>query len=468
MPRTMEIKLRDYQAKLFDAIHGAVRRGVKRPLVVAPTGSGKTVMFCYTVGRSANAGKRSVILVHRQELLEQTSKTLSDFGIQHGLIAAGCKPDPFQCVQVAMVATLKNRMTTIEKPDLIVVDEAHHGMAGSYMAIFDHFADAHIIGFTATPERLDGKGLGDVFDEIIYGPSVQWLMDNGHLAPAKYYAPPSDLDVSGVSKARGDFVRSELVEAMGKSSIMGDCVRHYKRLSHGKPAVAFCVNIQHAHDTAEAFNDAGIPAGVIDGKMTKENRSNIVKSLADGSILVLTSCEIINEGFDLPVVTTAILLRKTQSLGLHLQQIGRVLRTHPGKTYSVVIDHVTNLSKHGVAEQERKWSLEGRTKAERNAPVFDGFSQCEECYCMYKGDECPECGWTKPKPVASREVVDVDLVEFKHQSPAEKRKEDQAAKSYKDLVAIGKRRGYKAGWAYHQAKERGFPIPFNPYRKSRA
>jgi superfamily II DNA or RNA helicase len=466
-----DIQLRPYQSELFAAIHGAVKRGVKRPLVVAPTGSGKTVMFCYTVGRSAKAGKRSVILVHRQELLEQTSKTLTTFGISHGLIAAGCRPDPFQCVQVAMVATLKNRMATIQKPDLIVVDEAHHGMAGSYKAIFDHFLDAHIIGFTATPERLDGKGLGDVFDEIIYGPSVQWLMDNGHLAPAKYYAPPSDLDVSGVSKSRGDFVKSELVDAMGKSSIMGDCVRHYKRLSFGKPAVAFCVNIQHAHDTAAAFNQAGIPAGVIDGKMTKEERRSIVKSLADGSILVLTSCEIINEGFDLPVVTTAILLRKTQSLGLHLQQIGRVLRTHPGKTHSIVIDHVTNLSNHGVAEQEREWSLEGRTKAARNAPAADGFTQCEECYCMFdskENDECPECGWTKPKPVARREVVDVDLVEFNQQSPQEKRDEDRAAKSYKDLVAIGKRRGYKRGWAYHQAKERGFTIPFNPYRKARA
>ena len=463
-----DILLRPYQAELFSSIHDAVRSGIKRPLVVAPTGSGKTVMFCYTVGRTAKAGKRAVILVHRQELLEQTSKTLSNFGIEHGLIAAGCKPDPFASVQVAMVATLKNRMKAIESPDLIVVDEAHHGMAGSYMAIFTHFADAHIIGFTATPERLDGKGLGDVFDKIIYGPSVQWLMDNGHLAPAKYYAPPSDLDVSNVKKSRGDFVRSELADAMGKSSIMGDCVRHYKRLSHGKPAVAFCINIQHAHDTADAFNGAGIPAGVIDGKMTKEDRRAIVKSLADGSIMVLTSCEIINEGFDLPVVTTAILLRKTQSLGLHLQQIGRVLRPHPGKTHSVVIDHVTNLQKHGVAEQDRDWSLEGRTKAERKESPGDKFTQCEECYCMFEGGECPECGWTKPAPVINRDVVDMDLVEFKQQSPIEKREEDRAAKSYKDLVAIGKRRGYKHGWAYHQAKERGFPMPFNPYRRKRA
>jgi len=448
----MKINLRDYQQSLFSEIHAAVRSGSKRPLVVAPTGAGKTWLFCYTVGKTAAAGNRAVILVHRQELLEQTSATLKSFGIPHGKIAAGHRPDPLQLVQVAMVATLVNRLNHLPKPSLFVVDEAHHGAAGSYLKIFNHFPDAYIIGFTATPERLDGKGLGDVFDNIVYGPSVQWLMDNGHLSTCKYYAPPSDLDMSSVHTSRGDYVRSELAEAIGKSSIMGDAVKHYRRLSDGMPAVAFCVNIDHAHQTAEAFNAAGIPAGVIDGKMSRHDRKHIVDDLGSGRIKVLTSCEIINEGFDLPVVTTAILIRKTQSLGLHLQQIGRVLRTHRDKSHSIVIDHVGNLARHGIAEQEREWSLEGRTKQARKESQGDRFTQCGECYALFMGTECDECGWTKPKPAAIAETIDVDLVEFAVKSPKD-------AKDYKELVKMAKAKGYKPGWAWYQAKERGIPIP---------
>jgi DNA repair protein RadD len=169
--------------------------------------------------------------------------------------------------------------------------------------------------------------------------------------------------------------------------------------------------------------------------------------------MVLTSCEIINEGFDLPVVTTAILLRKTSSLGLHLQQVGRVLRTHPDKTHSIVIDHVGNLFKHGVAEQDREWSLEGRPKQDRKENKGDGFSQCLECFAMYQGDECPECGWKKPAPVAEMEVIDVELEEFRVKPVSE-------AKTYSDLRKMAKAKGYKPGWAYHAAREAGIRTPF--------
>jgi superfamily II DNA or RNA helicase len=263
-------------------------------------------------------------------------------------------------------------------------------------------------------------------------------------------------DYSKVSTVGGDYNLAEAAAVMSRPDVTGDCVKHYLKLSQGLPAVVFCVNIEHSELVAANFQSAGVPAAVIHSKLSSEDRRNAVLHLGSGEIHVLTSCDIVNEGFDLPVVTTAILMRKTQSLGLHLQQIGRILRPHPAKAYSIVIDHVGNLLTHGCAEDHREWSLDSK---KRKKPKEDATRQCPECYAVYPiGTRvCPECGHAdEPAEPKLKTVSDEDLQEFDPRTAkltgTALRYSMQECRTYDDFKALERRQGYKKGWAHIQLK----------------
>lgn len=453
------ITLRDYQSDLVGAVRDSYRARKKSPLVVSPTGSGKTVMFAYIADGTSKKGNKVLILVHRQELVDQTAKTLGAFQVPHGIIAAGRTPDRTHRVQIASVQTVVRRLEFF-KPDLIIIDEAHHGTAGSWRKVIDGNPQARILGVTATPERLDGRGLGEVFDELIRGPEVADLIEQGHLCRPKYYAPPTVADLSHIAKTAGDYNRGELAAAMDKSAITGDAVDHYRRICPGVPAVAFCASIAHAEHVAQQFEAAGFKAATLDGTLDRDQRRDRVIALGERRIHVLTSCEIINEGFDLPIVTAAILLRPTMSLGLHLQQIGRVLRPAPGKTHSVILDHVGNLARHGLAEDFREWSLDGRKRGKKKASDEPELSvrQCLQCFCCHAPAlVCPECGFVYPIRTRELEHVEGELVEIDVEAMRRAKKKEQAsAQTLYELIALGRTRGMNnpRGWAIHVLKAR--------------
>jgi superfamily II DNA or RNA helicase len=474
------ITLRDYQAGMVGAARNAFGQGHKRVLLVSPTGSGKTIVFCHIAKTAAANGNRTMILVHRQELIDQTSKALNSFGVPHGLIASKSKPDDSQLVQIASVQTLIKRLEKVTKPDLIVVDEAHHAVAGSWRQVLEAFSGAWVLGVTATPERLDGKGLGDIFSILVRGPEVRDLVRQGFLCPPSYYAPRK-IDLSAVSIKRGDFDRQELMEVMDKPHVIGDAVEHYLQHCRGQSAVAFCINLKHAENTAAQFRGSGIPAAVIDGTLQSEVRRDRVRSLAAGEIKVLVSCEIINEGFDLPVVSVGILMRPTKSLGLHLQQIGRILRPAPGKEKAIVLDHAGNLEEHGFAEDVREWSLEGKKKRVQESKKIS-VRQCPACFCCHEwASECPECGHVYGVQEREIRVEDGELVEVGnyrikcgcgnihskwaatcdkcgrvHDLFRAKKREQGRQKTFDDLVDLGKKRGYKSprAWAMNVLRAR--------------
>lgn len=454
------IQLRDYQNECIRGVRNAYRAGKRAPLLVSPTGSGKTVMFAHIADRASTQLRRVVILVHRQELVDQTSKTLRAFGVDHGIISAGRTPDRRQLVQVASVQTLVRRLEVC-KPDLIVIDEAHHGTAGSWRKVIDANPQARILGVTATPERLDGRGLGEVFDELIRGPEVAWLIEQGFLSKPHYYAPPQAVDLSHLRVARGDFDQREMAKTMDDKCITGDAVQHYAKLCRNEPAIAFCASIAHAEHVAEEFRASGFRAATIDGNMDRDERREVVKMLGDGRLHVLTSCEIINEGFDLPVVSAAILLRPTMSLGLHLQQVGRVLRPAPGKTRAIILDHVGNLARHGLAEEEREWSLGGRKRKSRKKDEQQEevqVRQCLQCFaCHAPAPRCPMCGYVYPPRERQLEIVDGELMQVDVEAMRRERMREQAkAQSLDDLIAIGRARGmnHPRAWAMHVLRAR--------------
>jgi superfamily II DNA or RNA helicase len=438
--------LREYQLDLACDVMASHLTISRKVLAVLPTGGGKSVCLSYVA--SLEPG-RIWVIAHRQELLKQLSDALKLFSIPHGMVKSGMPFDPSQRVQVASIQTLAKRHHLLPPPDLIIYDEVHHLLSRVAKQTVESYPNANLLGVTATPCRLNGQGLGEVFDHMILGPTTRWLTDNGFLSPAEYYAPPQVADTSHLSQRGGDFAKEEAEAVMNKPTVTGNAVEHYQRICDGVPMLVFCTSVQHAKDVADEYASAGYRAASVDGSMSDEDRKDRIQGLGNGKWQVITSCDLIGEGLDVPIVEAAQLLRPTASLGLHLQQIGRVLRFVKGKT-AKILDHVGNVRRHGFATTQHPWSLAGTVKSRKPKEV--ALRTCERCFLAHDPAPCcPMCGYEYPKKekaLTRIENVGGELVRI------EETKEERAvamrdARSMVELIAFAKARGYKnAGfWA---------------------
>jgi DNA repair protein RadD len=454
----MSLTLRPYQATLIERTRANFLVGKRSQLLVLPTGGGKTVCFSYMAGRAVEKNLRVWILAHRVELLDQISKTLRQFGVPHGVVAPGYLGDRRQPVQVASVFTLARRLDRYDAPDLIIVDEAHHAITDStWGRVITAFPNAKLLGVTATPIRLSGEGLGDLFQSMVVGPTMRDLIEQGALSPYRLFAP-AGVDLSGVHTRMGDFVRGEIAAAMDKPSITGDAVKHYQKLAPGRRAVAFCVSVEHAVHVAEQFRAAGISAQAIDGGMDRGLRASVLAEFSAGRIQVLASCDLISEGFDVPAIEAAILLRPTQSLGLYLQQVGRALRTFPGKDEAIILDHAGNVKRHGLPDEDRVWSLEGAPKKKGAQKSDVPVKTCGACFAtVHSAATHCSCGFEFPVQRREVEHVEGELQEIDLATAVRRRRQEQGrAQTEADLVAIGRSRGMKRPelWARHVLRAR--------------
>jgi DNA repair protein RadD len=444
--------LRPYQTEAVQQIRQAFSERHRSVLFVLPTGGGKTVLFSYITEQAAARGNRVCILVHRAELLRQASASLTAMGVPHGLVAANHSMDLSQKVQVASVQTLARRLHLFPQEffQLLVVDEAHHSNAGTWAKVLDHFSAARVLGVTATPCRGDGRGLGEWYQEMVLGPSAAWLTDNGYLAQSKVYAPPIGFDARQIRTRMGDFDLNQASEQLSGNKAMGDALGHYRQHLDGKTAIAFCCSIAHAEAVSRLFNDAGVAAASIDGTMDAANREQLLADLAIGRVRVLTSCALIGEGVDVPSVAGCILLRPTQSVGLHLQMIGRCLRPS-GDKVAVVLDHVGNTQRLGHHLDDREWSLDGlRKRAKSAAPSI---KICPRCFCAMPSQsrQCPECGHEFAPERRELQHVPGELQEVTRGIPRQRFREQGKAQTLEDLILLGQQRGHKnpRGWARH-------------------
>jgi len=474
------ISLRDYQTDLVSGIRAEFAQH-RRVLAVSPTGSGKTRVFSFITSNAAAKSNRVYVVAHRTEIVDQISGALDVMGVRHGRIQPGHRmtDDP---VQVAMVQTLARRLDRVPPPALLVVDEAHHGVAGTWQTVCDAWPRARILGVTATPQRLDGRGLGAAFDSMVIGPTVASLIDAGYLAKYRYLAPPSRVDLSSVRTRHGDFAIDELAAMLDKSVITGDAVAHYQTHLSGRPAIAFCVTVDHAEHVAEQFRAAGFRATSVDGSMDRRERRDRIEGIGNGAYQVLTSCELISEGVDVPVVSGAILLRPTKSLGMFLQQVGRVLRPKPDGGDAVILDHVGNVHRHGLPDADRVWSLDAKKKKPGEQPI----AQCETCFRVFavgpnwRDDaECPEpvqpvgC-ILEPKPAGAKDMpeqVDGTLEQITvspvwaaglNIATAPLKASLRLAETEQQVREIAKARGFKPGWVRHVMRARAARLPERP------
>jgi DNA repair protein RadD len=449
----MTLALRPYQVKLYDEARARILAGVRALLIQSPTGSGKTVLVAQMLGTSARKGFRSWFVVHRRELVKQSVLTMTESaGIPLGIVAAGFPGNRHEPVQVCSVQTLAKRWHLLARPDLIVWDEAHHCAAASWDTLHRQFPAAVHIGLTATPERLDGTGLGRWFKEMLVGPSVADLIGDGWLSPYRLFAPAGP-DLSGVHTVAGDYNKRELAAAMSSSAVVGDAIAHYRKYAMGKRAVVFMWSVESSRQMAANFNAAGIPAAHVDGGTDTVGRDAAIEGFRSGRILVLTNVDLFGEGFDVPAIEAAFLLRPTRSLALYLQQVGRALRPLPGKAEALIFDHAGNCRMHGLPDDVREWSLAGRVKKKREADQAP-IKQCPMCYAVLSAtaEACRHCGHVFVASPRQIEQLDGELAEVDVAEQRFRRLQEQsAAKSLDDLVRIGQLRGYKRPdrWAEH-------------------
>lgn len=444
----MAFALRSYQTDMINQARSLLSYGKRSLLLQAPTGSGKTALCAHMLGTAAARGQQSWFVVHRRELIRQSARTFHAVGIPHGIVAAGFPGDALQPVQICSVQTLAQRHQRMRRPRLIVWDECHHVAAASWSRIHEAYRDAIHIGLSATPQRLDGTGLAAWFRDLVAGPSVEWLISQGFLAPYRLFAP-SRPDLAGVHTRMGDFVRGEAAAAMDRPSITGSAVAEYRKLAAGKRAVVFCASVEHSRHVVEQFRAAGFAAEHVDGETDPAERDAALRRFEAGETRVLSNVELFGEGVDIPGIEVAILLRPTQSLSLYLQQVGRALRPAPGKAEALILDHAGNALRHGLPDDEREWSLDG-AKAKRAKDADDvSVKQCPSCFAVVRSIvmRCA-CGhvWL-PKPRVVDEVAG-ELQEVSVEMLRQQKKRAQAqAQTLEELMALAKARGYKAGWA---------------------
>lgn len=456
----MTVVLRPYQQSLIDGGRDAYRHGARAVLFNLPTGGGKTVTASTIVHGAAQKSNVVWWLCHRRELVAQASATFHSLGILHGTVQSGRVSDPGALVQVGSIQTVAKRLHELPEPALIVFDEAHHIGAASWDDVFHRFPKARVLGLTATPWRLDGQGLGKWFEAMIEGPTVSDLIENGSLCRYRLFAPAMP-DLSGVATAAGDYQRGALAAAMDKPQIVGDAIGHYSRLCAGKRAVVFAAGVDNSKHIVAQFLAAGIAAEHVDGSMHAFERDACVERFRRGETLILSNSDLFGEGFDVPAIEAAILLRPTKSLSLHLQQVGRALRPCAGKDEAIILDHAGNSLLHGLPDDVREWSLDDREKKKRAAPVEVAVKQCGECFFVFKpAPKCPNCGHVPEAKAREIEVVEGSLEEVRRDAPRAKFKEQGKAGSLDDLIRLGRERGYKSPefwarkvWASRQGRQ---------------
>jgi superfamily II DNA or RNA helicase len=402
---TQTLPLRKYQHEALDAVDRELASGILRTAVVLPTGTGKTVVFSHLIARQVDAGRRVVVLVHRDELAQQAADKVRSVapGVTVGIVKAELNEIDAQ-VLVASVQTLA-QARRIEQIDpstigVVIVDECHHAVARTWIEALTYFgcfgvddsdetpywpprvlaAPTPAVGFTATMYRDDGRGLGNVWESVAYEREIEWAVEHGHLTDVRGQQVTIDgFDLGQIAKSRGDYQEGKLGDALisiGAGDVVAKAYKEHASIrdaageltgEYWRKGVLFAPTVASAYHFMDAFSIAGIPSAVIEGTMSREDRNLIYKRYDAGEIRVLHNCMVLSEGWDSPSTEVCVVARPTQNPALYTQMVGRVLRPFPGKTEALVLDVV------GIAGQHRLQSLTTLTKVQ----VLDGESLSE-------------------------------------------------------------------------------------------
>ena len=446
----MAYQLRQYQQDLISKVAASwFEHGNRRVMAQLPTGGGKSLILSSIVKDFNNRGMKVLVLAHRQELVNQLVEKLESIVDEPvGVIMAGVTPNYDRDIQVGSVQSMARRMESCPHLDLIVIDEAHHSTSVSYTKIFDKYPDAKVLGVTATPIRLDGKGFRGVFDDLVTGVTVEDLIEGQSLCEYTYYACEKAMKVEGLSKRGGDF-KAEDVEKENPVEIVANQVyESYSRHIPGKQAVIFAVSVSQSIAITDHLRSTGIRAHHLDGMTDNNERQSAMALFRNKEIQVLSNCSLFDEGLDIPSIDGVILARPTASLSRYLQMVGRSLRPCEGKERAIIIDLADNYERHGMPCDDREWTLDGipkkqkkrsESKRERNAVT----NEVETISLFNTGTEYVE--------IAGKAVVlTPELIEWMRLAD--------------EIIAKGIEREFKPGWAAHSMMASDIEPPIEAWR----
>lgn len=465
--------LRDYQMQGRDEILACLARG-RKPLYFLPTAGGKGPVIGSVADVIEAQGWEVWVFAHREELVLQLSEHLANVGVEHGIIApwADLTDHPTQVCSIdtvrARLDQLRHRLARVR---LIIIDEAHHAAMEGYERIRELCPNALFLGTTATPFRHDGKPLG-TFNAEVRGPSVKELECRGYIAPIKLIAPPSKVDFSKLKRRMGDFVTTQLADAVDTDEFRQAAILAYHQHAAGLPTIAFCVDVDSAVKTARTFQAFNWSVEVMEstfkhcldgrpGETKRRARRRCIQGLASGRYQILFTIGMAGEGTDIPVCAAGLDLRATESTQLWLQHVGRVKRLYPGKAEGLWLDLVGNWSRHGMPNADRHWSLDSGLKGLEKAVA--AVRRCGRCHvvCERGPSHCPSCGRAYPRPplAAVPEATLLNMPGFAGLTATE-----IAAAKYKDIVPLAETeeelriyaaiKGYKRGWVQRMLDER--------------
>ncbi len=449
------VNLRPYQTEALAAMRAELKVH-QSVLLTAPCGSGKGTLITFMVNTAVARDKKVIFAVHGKALVHDMSERVRKLGISHGVLMGSHRRERWHAVQVCSIDTL-HRMEYPPPADLIIADECHMALSETWRKTIARYPAAKLVGCTATPCRLDGQGLGrasgGLFDSLVLGPSEQYLIDQGYLVRSRVLAPPPPRDLGTVKKTAGEFNAKQMATVCDKAKVIGDIVQHWRKHAAGRKTAVFGVDQAHANHISEQFRAHGIPWAYVDAETPDSERERIWRDLDDrsGSLLGVSSVGCISVGWDHPIVSCIIAARKTASLGLWRQMLGRGSRPFPGKDHFLVLDHVGNTHEHfpfGLFEDPVEWSLDGNAVRGSEDIKADSVTTCKGCYATFKTgpDECPYCHRLILKKSREVEVEEGELAEV-HAQEKKAPTPQQMLEAYAYIRKTQHEKNYKPQWA---------------------
>jgi len=479
-------KPRPYQEKALTQIRNEFEKGNKKVLLHMSTGGGKTLTFCCILAGIQKKNKKGIVVVKGRDLVENASNRLTRENVNHGVLMSGhWKNLPHENIQVCSVDTLFSRKL-IPDADILIIDEAQDATSNKYKWLIEQYKDKYILGVSATPHVK--TGLKHIADVVVRPITINELIEQGYLVRPRYYAP-SKINLSGISidKKTGDYKIDELEKVMDDVKIYGDLVENYRRYAFGRKAIVFCVSIAHSKSVCEYLNSNGIRAAHVDASSSRSDRDMVIKQIENDEIDVVCNVNLFSVGVDIPIISCIIHARPTKSYNFWIQSNGRATRPFANKNDFIVLDHVGNISEHGLIEDERECLLEGW----KQDIQVESVTNCERCFSAFSprenyssvikfifdsnekefiefynskdvnikyGDRafrskrlyfCLECGYNNTQINEAKEQ-NTEVGEDKLKEISEHDKLMIKAKTrHKELKKIKKAKGYKRGWIKH-------------------